>query len=171
MGLCCSAPDMGPVQPNLPVRKPSSEAEVELFPRHDSLKLKLTLTFSCSNLEIKGRKSGRGTCCVLWKLKGKDGEEKTKVGRLGMTEVIHDNRNPRFSSPIEVDFFFEEAHQCRVEVLHIDDANRIDNATKEDLVGSVDLTLHQIITKRQQAFEAALENADIASPGAISIQA
>lgn len=38
-----------------------------------------------------------------------------------MTEVIHDNLNPKFITPIPVDYHFEQTDRCKLEVYDVDD--------------------------------------------------
>ena len=44
-----------------------------------------------------------------------------------MTELITDNLNPEFVTPIEVDFFFEENHSFLVEIYDADDHTNLNN--------------------------------------------
>ena len=59
--------------------------------------------------------------CVLWLI---DNKRQVKVGT---TEVIPDNLNPVFVTPINLDYYFEKQQNLRVDVYDADDATNLNN--------------------------------------------
>lgn len=76
---------------------------------------KLSLTFECENLPNLDTFSKSDPFVIFYK---KSGNVWTKCG---MTEVIHDNLNPKFITPIVVDYHFEQSDRCKLEVYDVDD--------------------------------------------------
>ena len=87
----------------------------------NSLKQKVALSFECINLANLDQKSKTDAFCVLWHL---DGRQQKKIGT---TELIIDNLNPVFVTTINMDYFFEEQQQLRVDVYDADDATNLNN--------------------------------------------
>lgn len=46
--------------------------------------------------------------------------------RVGQTEVIKDCLNPKFSTPIVVDYYFQELQELRFTIIDIDSHNKFD---------------------------------------------
>lgn len=87
----------------------------------NSLKQKVSLSFECINLANLDRNSKTDAFCVLWQL---DGRQPRKIGT---TELIKDSLNPVFVTTINMDYFFEEQQQLRVDVYDADDATNLNN--------------------------------------------
>ena len=47
--------------------------------------------------------------------------------KLGKTECIYDNLNPKFITNFDINYLFEEKQQFLVEVYNMEDANQPDN--------------------------------------------
>ena len=78
--------------------------------------------------------------------------------KLGATELIVDNLNPVLVHTIETDFFFEEQHQFLVEVYDCDDATALEDLSKQELIGSHQFSLHDVVTQMNQELSASLTN-------------
>jgi copine 5/8/9 len=66
--------------------------------------------------------------------------------KIGQTEVIHDNLNPQWVTKIAVQYNFERNDQFRVEVYDIDNESQINNTAAQDALGSLEFTLHEVVT-------------------------
>ena len=89
---------------------------------------------------------------VLYKLSG------TKWMKLGMTEVIMDNLSPHWVKSFDVQYNFEKRESYRVEVYDVDDTNNLGNFAGHDFVGSLEFTLHEVVTQIGQTLERPLVN-------------
>ena len=70
---------------------------------------------------------------------------------MGTTEVIHDNLNPEFVKKIMVDFHFEQKDYFKLEVYDSDDDSQLTkNLSAHDFIGTLEFTLHEIVTARDQ---------------------
>ena len=63
-----------------------------------------------------------------------------------MTEVVMDNLNPVWVKQIDVQYNFEVREQYKVEVYDVDDFNNLTNFTSHDFVGSLEFSLHEVVT-------------------------
>ena len=82
--------------------------------------------------------------CIVYKY-----DVKGQAQMIGKTEVIHDNLNPEFVKKILVDFHFEQKEMFRIEVYDSDDDTQMTkNLDKHDYIGSLDFTLHEVVTAR-----------------------
>jgi hypothetical protein len=70
--------------------------------------------------------------------------------KIGQTEVIHDNLNPKFVTKIPCQYNFELNDQFKVDVYDIDDDSQINNTDKHDHLGTLEFTLHEVVTSRDQ---------------------
>ena len=70
--------------------------------------------------------------------------------KIGMTEVIMDNLNPEWVKQIDVQYNFEVREIYKVEVYDIDDFNNLNNFSSHDHVGSLEFSLHEVVTQRDQ---------------------
>jgi Ca2+-dependent lipid-binding protein len=57
--------------------------------------------------------------------------------KLGSTEVINDNLNPKWVQAIECKFSFEENQQFMIELYDADDGNNLNNLAAQDFMGSL----------------------------------
>ena len=67
-----------------------------------------------------------------------------------MTEVIMDNLNPEWVKQIDVQYNFEVRERYKVEVYDVDDFNNLANFSSHDHVGSLEFSLHEVVTQRDQ---------------------
>ena len=76
-----------------------------------------------------------------------------------MTEVIHDNLNPEFVRKVLTEFHFERNDRFKIEVYDSDDdSQQTKNLGSHDFCGSLEFTLHQVVTARDQIMTKPLEN-------------
>ena len=75
-----------------------------------------------------------------------------------MTEVIMDNLNPVWVKSFDVQYHFEKRELYKVEVYDVDDTNNLTNLAGHDFVGSLEFTVHEVVTCRDQTLERPLEN-------------
>jgi hypothetical protein len=68
--------------------------------------------------------------------------------KLGQTEVIHDNLNPKFVTTVAAEYHFEQQEKFKVEVYDVDDDTQINNLKAHDFIGRIEFELHEVITSR-----------------------
>lgn len=90
--------------------------------------------------------------------------------KLGQTEIIHDNLNPEWVQKINVEFHFEQNEKYKVQVFDSDD-DKSKNLASHDFIGEYILTLHEVVTCRDQSLTKPLTNPSKANPGTITITA
>jgi len=78
--------------------------------------------------------------------------------KLGATEVINDNLNPKWVAAIEARFSFEENQNFMVEVYDADDGANLNNLAAQDFIGSICFTLHKLVAAKNQTIEIELVN-------------
>lgn len=66
--------------------------------------------------------------------------------RLGMTEVIWDNLNPKWVKQFDVQYNFEVRENYKVEVYDIDDEKNLTAFQNHDYVGGLEFCLHEVVT-------------------------
>ena len=116
------------------------------------------LNFKCSGLPNLDKHSKSDPYCVLWAVN----PTKSLIGR---TEVVYDNLNPEFVTPIDADYFFEESQDFRVEVYDADDINQLDNFQAQDLIGTFAFTMNNVVTARDQILTGQLAPASSKTKG------
>jgi len=105
---------------------------------------KLLLRFECKNLPNLDTFSLSD--CQIW-AHIKDRMDQWQL--IGRTEIIKDNLNPVFATPIPVDYYFEEVQMMKFVVVDID--RPIDSLVGQDMVGDVQLALSDIVGSRAQS--------------------
>jgi Ca2+-dependent lipid-binding protein len=68
--------------------------------------------------------------------------------KIGQTEVIHDNLNPRWVQKITVDYHFEQQEKFKVQVFDSDDDKQLQNLQSHDFIGEIEFQLHEVVTTR-----------------------
>lgn len=91
--------------------------------------------------------------------------------KIGQTEVIHDNLNPRWVQKITVDYHFEQQEKFKVQVFDSDDDKQLQNLQSHDFIGEIEFQLHEVVTTRDQSLTKPLINAKHARPGRITVTA
>ena len=88
-----------------------------------------------------------------------------------MTEMIKDNLNPEFVTPIEVTYFFEKNEKFLAKVYDVDDVQNIENVSKHDFLGELEFNLHQVVSKGKTGFTQPLDTGNTKRPkgGTITI--
>ena len=106
---------------------------------------KLSLGFRCEALPNMDTFSKSDPFVVFYQQKGNQWQ------KMGTTEVIHDNLNPEFVKKIMVDFHFEQKDSFKLEVYDSDDDTQLTkDLSAHDFIGSLEFTLHEVVTARDQ---------------------
>ena len=135
-----------------------SDDQLDQLDFSDGLSQRLMLSFKGVDLPNLDTASKTDAFCILWEIKGKQ-----KMKR-GQTECVLDNLNPEFVTTIDVAYQFEENQKFLLEVYDADDMNQLQNLSKQELVGNVTFTLHQIVTKAGQTNTFQLANPVLNKP-------
>jgi len=99
------------------------------------------LSIECTGLRDMDTLSKSDPMCVAYALEG------DRWTRLGSTEIIWDNLNPKWAKTFEVRYYFEREQQFKFEVYDIDDESQKHNLQAQDFIGgTAALTLAEIIT-------------------------
>jgi hypothetical protein len=130
------------------------------------LKEEVGITFSCSNLVNLDKDSKSDAMCILWDITNSQSTKK-----IGKTELIADNLNPEFVTELKVDYHFEEMQNFRVDVYDIDNADEIDDLSKQELIGSFEFCLSDLCSSIDQEIDGDLKNDKIEQPGQIKLRA
>lgn len=112
-------------------------------PNH-ALKSKVTLTFAAEKLPNLDKSSKSDPMLVLWQ------EDNGRKKFLGQTEVVADNLSPQWVTSIDVDYFFEQSQNMLVGIYDIDDANRLNDLSAQEEVGTFSFTLGKVVSSRNQ---------------------
>lgn len=68
--------------------------------------------------------------------------------KIGRTEVIMDNLNPQWVTSFDVQYQFEKREAYRVDVYDVNDYEKVENLPAHDTVGSLEFSLHEVVTAR-----------------------
>ncbi|KAL5473572.1 hypothetical protein EMCRGX_G028068 [Ephydatia muelleri] len=109
------------------------------FPPPSDTSSKVELSISCSNLKNLDYFSKSDPVVFLYT---KSQADWVKVGR---TEVIENNLNPKFSTTFRLEYRFEEVQNLQFAVYDVDDKHHVDNIDKQELLGTVECTLAEIM--------------------------
>lgn len=102
----------------------------------------VSLSFSCENLPNMDTFTRTDGMAVLSQKQG------NLWIRLGKTEVIMDNLNPKWVKSFDVQYHFEKRETYKVEIYDIDDFDNLDHYHKHDFIGSLEFALHEVVTAR-----------------------
>jgi len=91
--------------------------------------------------------------------------------KIGQTEMIQDSLNPEFVTEISAKYMFEEQQSMLVEVYDIDDANQINNLSKQEIVGSVQFMLGTLCSSKNQELVLPIDSSVRKNSGKITIMA
>ena len=127
MGVCCNSDEQGistraqdqQAVGGIQSSQSSIDNQALMQSMNDGLKQRLILSFKCKDLPNTDKKSGSKTDAYIALF---------LVGNpkpLGITEVVNDNLNPDFVTPIEVDFLFEENQKFIMKVYDADDGEKL----------------------------------------------
>lgn len=105
---------------------------------------KVELSVSCSNLKDMDVFSKSDPVVFLYEKRGKEWQ------KIGRTEVIDNNLNPKFSKTFVVDFRFEEVQTLNFAVYDVDDKRHVDDTRRHDFIGAVECSLADIVAAGQQ---------------------
>ena len=100
----------------------------------------IQLSFRCENLPNLDTFTRTDGMLVFYKQVG------TQWQKLGMTEVIMDNLSPTWVKSFDVQYHFERREQYKVEVYDVDDENNLNNFAGHDFVGSLEFSVHEVVT-------------------------
>ncbi|KAL5473580.1 hypothetical protein EMCRGX_G028080 [Ephydatia muelleri] len=109
-------------------------------PPSSNLSSKVELSVSCSKLKNLDHFSKSDPVVFLY-CRGRE-VEWTKVGR---TELIENNLNPKFSTTFNMEYRFEEVQNLQFAVYDADDKHHVDNIDKQQLLGTMECTLAEIV--------------------------
>lgn len=104
----------------------------------------IILSFSCENLPNLDTFTRTDGMVVLYKKVG------TQWNKIGMTEVISDNLSPQWVKSFDVQYHFEQRENFKVEVYDVDDLVNVTTLSNHDFVGSLEFTIHEVVTARDQ---------------------
>ena len=113
----------------------------------------ISLSFACVNLPNMDTFTRTDGMVVFYQQVG------SQWRRIGMTEVIMDNLNPTWVKSFDVQYHFEKRENYKAEVYDVDDMNNLNNFAGHDYVGSIEFTVHEVVTCRDQTLERPLDNA------------
>jgi hypothetical protein len=65
-----------------------------------------------------------------------------------VTEVISDNLSPQWVKSFDVQYHFEQRENFKVEIYDVDDFVNINMLANHDFVGSLEFTIHEVVTAR-----------------------
>lgn len=114
----------------------------------------VTLSFACRNLPNLDTFTRTDGMVVLSRRLG------TQWQRIGLTEVISDNLDPAWVKSFDVQYHFEQRETFKVEVYDVDDLNNVTNLASHDFCGSLEFTIHEVVTARDQTLEKSLVSPD-----------
>ena len=103
--------------------------------------------------------------CIIYQINGQ------QQRRLGQTEVVADSLNPDFVTAVNIDYFFEEQQNIRVDVYDADDATQLNNLNKQEFIGSFNFQLGKLISARNQEITGQIESSVRKNSGNIKIMA
>eukprot|EP01118_Nematostelium_gracile_P014353 TRINITY_DN556_c0_g1_i2.p1 TRINITY_DN556_c0_g1~~TRINITY_DN556_c0_g1_i2.p1 ORF type:complete len:528 (+),score=164.45 TRINITY_DN556_c0_g1_i2:60-1643(+) len=116
---------------------------------------KVELSISCENL-VKLDHLSQSDPLVVVNLQQKDLTWK----RIGTTELLKNDPNPKFATPIPIQYFFEEIQRLKFYVLDIDSFDQIEATLKgNDQIGEVECTLGEIVGGRGSSKTFVIKNA------------
>lgn len=69
---------------------------------------------------------------------------------IGKTETIRDSLDPEWVKSFDVPYRFEEMQVFKVVVYHVDDVVNAEDLEKQNVVGEVEFTLHEVVTALDQ---------------------
>ena len=114
----------------------------------------ITLSFACENLPNMDTFTRTDGIAVLYRQQG------TQWHRIGVTEVIMDNLNPAWVKSFDVQYHFEQRETYKVDIYDVDDEKNIMNFAGHDYVGSLEFSVHEVVTSRDQTLIRPLNNKD-----------
>ena len=102
----------------------------------------ISLSFACENLPNLDTFTRTDGMVVFYKQVGNQWQ------KLGMTEVIMDNLNPQWVKSFDVQYHFEKRENFKVEVYDVDDEKNVNNLAGHDFAGSIEFSVHEVVTCR-----------------------
>ena len=112
----------------------------------------ISLSFACENLPNLDTFTRTDGMLVFHRKVGSQWQ------RIGMTEVIMDNLNPSWVTSFDVQYNFERRELYKVDVYDIDDTSRLTNFSGHDYAGSLEFSIHEVVTARDQTLVKNLVN-------------
>ncbi|XP_076811044.1 copine-3-like [Clavelina lepadiformis] len=126
--------------------------------------MRIELRFSCNNLLPADVMSPPDPIIVV-----KQRDNFGKFHEIGRTEKIKNTYNPTFSTPVEIDYCFEEIQCLKFAVYDIDnDSPALDD---DDGLGKAILTLGQVVSTRELTSKLSKQNPSAKEPCTITISA
>ena len=102
----------------------------------------VALNFQCNNLPNLDTFTRTDGFVVLYHKQG------NMWKKLGHTEIIMDNLDPKWVKSFEVQYFFEKREFYKAVVYDVDDFDHIDDYSLHTMAGQVEFGLHEVVTAR-----------------------
>eukprot|EP00240_Pyramimonas_obovata_P000816 CAMPEP_0118955512 /NCGR_PEP_ID=MMETSP1169-20130426/60090_1 /TAXON_ID=36882 /ORGANISM="Pyramimonas obovata, Strain CCMP722" /LENGTH=535 /DNA_ID=CAMNT_0006903381 /DNA_START=178 /DNA_END=1782 /DNA_ORIENTATION=+ len=129
---------------------------------------KLEISLECNGLKNKDILSKSDPVVYLYERRaGHRGE--SSWTRLGSTEVVKNNLNPKFSTAIQVDYFFEERQELLFKVLDVDGPIQRDGEYKGDFLGTYNCFVSDIVLAKGRTVTGQLQKDGKPYKGTIKI--
>ena len=104
----------------------------------------ISLNFSCENLPNLDTFTRTDGLLVFYRKVGNQWQ------KIGMTEVIMDSLEPVWVKSFDVQYHFEKRETYKAEVYDVDDEANHANLAGHDFVGSIEFSVHEVVTCRDQ---------------------
>lgn len=112
----------------------------------------ISLSFACENLPNMDTFTRTDGLLVFYRKVGNQWQ------RLGISEVIMDNLDPAWVKSFDVQYNFEKREVYRADVYDVDDEGNLLNFDGHDFVGSLEFSIHEVVTSRDQTLIKPLVN-------------
>ncbi|KAL5473555.1 hypothetical protein EMCRGX_G028048 [Ephydatia muelleri] len=133
------------------------------YPPPSDTSSKVELSISCSNLKNLDYFSKSDPVVFLYIKRQNDWV------KLGRTEVIDNDLNPKFVTTFKVDYQFEEIQNLKFAVYDVDDKHHVEDLSKQEVIGTIECTLAEIMAAGEHLTKTLRLNG--APSGKITIQA
>jgi hypothetical protein len=117
----------------------------------DETYMKIELSFGCQDLPNMDKISLTDSACVVFL------DENGTWKRIGNTEVITDNLNPKFVKTVVINYCFEKKQNLMIKVYDVDNFDpHVDVAQNE--IGCVKFWIHEILKSHDQTLLLPISN-------------
>ncbi|GFN97507.1 copine-3 [Plakobranchus ocellatus] len=124
---------------------------------------KIDLYIECKNLLNMDIASKSDPCAVLY-MSRKGG----RMEEVGRTENVKNCLDPKFSTCIRVDYYFEEVQNVTVAVYDVD--NKTHTLSDDDFLGQLNCTLGQLVSNSPYTKPLLLRNGSKAGQGTVTVR-
>ncbi|XP_059176110.1 copine-3-like [Physella acuta] len=130
----------------------------------DEFLSKVELFIECKNLLNRDVMSKSDPCAVLY-MSRKGGQ----MDEIGRTENVKNCLDPRFSTSIKVNYYFEEVQKIKIAIYDVD--NKTYTLSDDDFLGQVECTLGQLVSNSPYMKPLLLKDGAKAGMGMITVRA